>query len=206
MLPAARTADLLTEHVGDETVVYDLSSKDVHRLSPLAAAVFSHCDGRTSADRVADLVQERLGAPVGVEEVSAAVTQLQERSLLETPPLILRGEGFSRRDMMRKSAMTGAAVAMAPLITSIAAPTAAMAANGIPTGCTGCGANKDCASGHCCQTVAGKKCNQSCCVASNNSCQLKEVSGTNVCSVPLAGCGTVQCPPNSSKCCTTPVP
>ena len=205
MLPEARTRELLVEHVVDETVVYDLDSKDVHCLTPLAAAVFEHCDGRTTTDRIAQLAQERLGEPVGPDEVSAALAQLDERSLLEARPLVLQ-EGFSRRDLARRSALAGAAVAMVPLITSIAAPTAAMASShGLPIGCT-CSKNSECASNHCCQQVgsgkSAQKCNTGCCVGGNNSCQLRIVNGQPVCSVVLAGCNSVNCS-DSTRCCTT---
>ncbi len=201
--PQARTDALLVEQVDAETVVYDTESKQVHCLGPLAAAVFAHCDGRTAPARLATLAGERLGTAVGEDEVAAALSQLEERRLLARPPLVLH-DGLSRREMMRRSVLAGAAVAAVPLITSIAAPTAAMAVTGIPTGCTGCGKNSDCRSGHCCQNVAGKKCNQTCCVQDNNSCQLvdKNCKSNCACTVPLAGCDNVVCPPTTTKCCS----
>lgn len=200
--PKARTEHLLVEQVDDETVVYDLHVKQVHCLGPLAAVVFGQCDGRASAAEIALVASERTGSPVTGSDVAAAIAELEGLGLLERPVLQVR-DGLSRRDMVRKSALVGSAAFAAPLITSIAAPTAAMALSGIPTGCTGCGKNPDCVSNHCCQSVAGKQCNQSCCVANNNSCRLREVNGVNVCSVLLAGCGSVVCPPGSSKCCST---
>lgn len=203
--PQARTDALLVEQVDAETVVYDTESKQVHCLGPLAAAVFAHCDGRTAPARLATLAGERLGTAVGEDEVAAALSQLEERRLLARPPLVLH-DGLSRREMMRRSVLAGAAVAAVPLITSIAAPTAAMAQSpgDIPTGCTGCGQNKDCASNHCCQTVAGKQCNQSCCVQDNNSCRLvdQNCESNCDCTVTLAGCGSVECPPSTEKCCS----
>jgi hypothetical protein len=221
-LPRARTDALLVEQVEAETVVYDLDSKDVHCLSPLAAAVFEYCDGRTALARIAELAQQRLGEQVTEDDVAAAAAQLDERSLLDTPPLILR-EGISRRELAKKSAKYGAAAASVPLIASIVAPAAMAQGSVIPAGCTGCGgpaANQQCApeagasqqsAGHCCQDVAGKACNRSCCVGENNSCQLREVAAVNVCSTtltPEAECATLECPPGSTMCCccNTPTP
>jgi len=192
-LPEARTEDLLVERVDDELVVYDLASKQVHCLTPVAAVVHDSCDGRTTPAACA----ARAGLELG--QVLEAAAQLHDRNLLQHPKLAIHS-GVSRRTLLRRSAAVAVA---APLISSIAAPTAAMAASGIPTGCTGCLRNTGvggCASGHCCQAVKGKSCNTSCCVAGNNSCQLNEATG--VCSVPLAGCGSVVCPPGSTKCCT----
>lgn len=217
-LPEGRTDALLSEQVGEETVVYDLTNKDVHCLSPLASAVFARCDGRTAPARIAEVAQERLGRPVSVDEVSAAISQLAERSLLTTPPLVQHaGNGFSRRDLVKKSAVVGGMAFAAPLITSIAAPTAAMAAGYIPTGCTGCGGNSDCVSNHCCQTNPGKECNQSCCVGNNNSCHRTNCNPLGCdtakpappicrcdCTVLLStsDCNAIVCPPTSTKCCT----
>lgn len=209
-LPAARSDALLSEQVGDEIVVYDLQSKDVHCLSPLAAAVHAHCDGGTPIPRIAELAGERLGKPVSIDEVTVAVEQLEERALLEAPPLVLReGNGVSRRDLMKKSAMVGAVAFAAPLITSIAAPTAAMAASKIPSGCGGCGKNSDCTSNHCCQNNAGKQCNSGCCVNHDNSCHFCNCVGTVCnCTVDAAdipgGCPCLCSDPGcTGVCCTT---
>ena len=196
-LPEARADGLLTEQVGDELVVYDLESKDVHCLSPLAAAVYEHCDGRTDPARAAELATDRLGRAVTKDEVSAAVAQLEERALLASSPLVVVNDGISRRDLAKKSAKVGTAVASIPLITSIVAPTAAMAQSQIATGCQGCGMNNDCVSNHCCQSNAGKTCNEGCCVGANNSCHACpadcDVNPPCFCSVTAAEIGE-QCP------------
>lgn len=196
--PQARTQDLLVERIDDELVVYDLYDKQVHCLGPLATSIFELCDGQRSSSELALAASAGTGRTVTGEEVAAALAELDEHGLLVRPTLAVHN-GLSRRDMMRKSARLGAAVAAVPLITSVVAPTAAMALNGIPTGCTGCGQNKDCASNHCCQAVPGKQCLQTCCVGANNSCQL---DSNNNCTVQLAGCGDVICPPGTGKCCT----
>jgi hypothetical protein len=200
--PEARSEGLLVEELGDELLVYDLESKDVHNLSPLAAAVFTHCDGQTPPSRIAELAEERLGKPVSEDDVSIAVAQLQERMLLESQTLAVH-EPISRRSFMRKSAVVGGAAVSLPLIASIAAPTAAMALTSIPPGCTGCGKNSDCITNHCCQTVSGKDCLQTCCVTENNSCHFVDndcPSPPCACTVDLATCPT--CPPGSVGCCT----
>ena len=61
-------------------------SKEAHCLSPLAAVVFAHCDGRTTIEELAALATERLGEPVDEPRVIDALAQLQERDLLAVPP------------------------------------------------------------------------------------------------------------------------
>jgi hypothetical protein len=125
-LPVARDEGLLVEHVGDETVVYDDKSKEAHCLSPLAAVVFAHCDGRTTVENMAALAAERLGEPVDESRVLDALDQLEERNLLAVPAAP-RG-GLSRREMIsRTAAAAGGAAFAAPLITSIVAPAAVAA-------------------------------------------------------------------------------
>ena len=197
-LPLARTEDLLIEELSEETVVYDLDTKSVHCLSPLAAAVFAACDGRTAAAAAAEAVGARLGREVSESDVLAAVAQLEERALFSSPVLHLHngnGNGISRRDFARRGALAGAAAFAVPLITSIAAPTAAMATSGIATGCAGCGKNSDCTSNHCCQSNAGKQCSQGCCVGANNSCHFCNcVGSTCQCTVTPADAGLPACP------------
>jgi hypothetical protein len=120
-LPVARDEGLVVEQVGDETVVYDDRSKEAHCLNPLAGIVFANCDGRTSVDRLAALASERLGEPVEVATVLDALAQLDERNLMAfVPP----DGGFSRRAMIRKSAAVAGGVSLAPVISSIVAPSA----------------------------------------------------------------------------------
>jgi len=216
--PAARVEGLLVERLDDEAVVYDLETKQAHCLKPLAAVVFAHCDGKTTVGDIAVLAAQQLDEKVDASEVADAVAQLDELGLLDAPLVILNGagSGVSRREMLRKAGYTGAVAAAAPLITSIAAPTAAMAQSGqIPSGCGGCGKNPDCESNHCCQSNAGKQCQQGCCVADNNSCHFCDcVGATCTCTVAAsdipggkcpclcsdAGCTGVCC--TSSVCCT----
>jgi hypothetical protein len=192
--PVARTEGLLVETIGDEAVVYDLQSKEAHCLKALASVVFTHADGKTSKDDLAVLAEERLGGTVTPANIDEAVAQLDACALLQVPLVI--HDGMSRRALVRKAGYAGATAAFAvPLITSIAAPTAAMAASSIATGCSGCGKNSDCVSNHCCQSNAGKQCSQGCCVGANNSCHFCNCTGSTCqCTVTPADAGIPQCP------------
>lgn len=155
--PTARSVGLLTEQVGAETVVYDKETAEAHCLKPLAAAVFSCCDGRRTVAEIARLVSQDLGEDVGVESVTSAVVQLQEHGLLESP------EGsehlsvtVSRRQMLRRTAGVGGVAMAAPLIASIVTPVPAFAtATCTPstnTTAVGCNQDTDCSGG---QTFSG---------------------------------------------------
>src|SRR3954447_14815919 len=208
VLPAARTEALLVEHVGAETVVYDLSTKEVHCLSPLAAAVFGACGGSRGSEGGAAVAQDRLGKPVPADDVAAAVAQLGECDLLDTPLRV--HDGLSRREAVRKVALAGATAAFAaPLVTSIVAPNEAAADSKLPPGCS-CTKNPDCQSNHCCKEAGNNdKCNDGCCASDDNGtdCQCVGTTFPTVChSIPNPGtsCGSVgPCTPNNTGKCLT---
>jgi hypothetical protein len=191
--PVAREDGLLVEQVADEMVIYDNASKEAHCLSPLAAVVFAHCDGRTTIEELAVLATDRLAEPVDQPGVIEALAQLQERDLLAVPPR----DGLSRRQMIGKSAAAAGALAGASLITSVMAP-GASAQNGTlvpPGGCCGplspaCNGNNHICQpppgqqdGHCCQFQ--RDCNKCKCVADDNDCN------DNQCTPPGTGCPNV---------------
>lgn len=136
--PAARTSGLLVEHLGDETIIYDTERKEAHCLSPLAALVFAHCDGATSIAEMTKLINARGESAYTTANVVEAVGQLEARELLAPAP-----NGTSRREMLRRVAATGAAAAALPLITSIVAPTAALASGTCNVGAV-CSNDSDC--------------------------------------------------------------
>ena len=201
--PVARNEDLLVEEIHDETVVFDTRSREAHCLSPLAAVVFSHCDGETSKDELVALAAEKLGEPVDAERVQDALAQLEERSLLAGQG---RDDGLSRRQMIKRSAVAGGVVASVPLITSVLPPTAAAAATAtcggpppLPTvlccPCqTGSGANKD----ECCQPPFTNKC--TCTSAQGDASKFCHPSGNPSGHDATCGPGGVDRPP-CEQCC-----
>jgi DNA-binding MarR family transcriptional regulator len=115
--PLARSTDLIIEELGDEVLVYDTKTDRGHSLSPEAAKVWRACNGTTSAE----VLSARLG--LELETVSRALDELSSCELLETSPTIV-ADGSTRREVTLRLAKVGAAAAAAPLILSVAAPTA----------------------------------------------------------------------------------
>jgi hypothetical protein len=116
--PHARSNELVVEELGDELLVYDLATDEAHSLSDVAARVWRACDGETDPDAI--------GVALGLDDeaVDDALKQLHYCNLLEDMPA---DGGITRRGMSLRVMKLGAAAAAAPLIVSIAAPTAAMA-------------------------------------------------------------------------------
>ena len=175
-------------------------------LSPEAAAVWRRCDGRTPAAGL----RAQLG--LDADTIDRALAELAACELLVVPEP--PGEAPTRRELAAKMVRAGGAVAAAPLIVSIAAPTPA-AAQSVPPGCELVVADPPC-SGNCgestgCQAsgtgVGCTCCNLEC--SCNNPNQVCTCMGQRV-SAPanLKRCvlgGIENCPADDNQClCTTP--
>jgi hypothetical protein len=124
--PMQRTLALIVEEVAGDTIVYDERSNRAHCLNQTAAAIWRHCDGRKSIDEIASGVSAALPLPVDAEIVRIAIRRLDELALLEGEAAPFENPP-SRREAVRKMAVAGGAAALFPAISSIVAPTPAMA-------------------------------------------------------------------------------
>lgn len=114
----ARTADLIVQEMGPETLVFDRRTDVAHNLSPVASVVWNLCDGRHDVDAL--VAAAAAVQPADTElAVEAALSDLTDKGLLET--------GVSRRDAVKKMTKLGAGAFAVPLIVSVMAPAAAMA-------------------------------------------------------------------------------
>jgi hypothetical protein len=145
--PQARKEGLVIQRVADEVLVYDKDRNKAHCLNETAAAVWKHCDGKTTVEEMTSLLEKQLEVPVDEAVLGFGLDQLEKAHLLEEPiNRVSNGKAISRREVMRRIGV-GAAVAL-PLVTSIIAPRAAAAANCRTAGqsCTG---NGQCCSNSC---------------------------------------------------------
>jgi hypothetical protein len=208
--PVARTEGLVIETVGDETVVFDVDSKEAHCLKSLAAAVFMYADGSRTTSDIAELAAYRMGTPVTEADVTDAVSQLDSRSLLDQGPVVVRN-GISRRDALKRFGAVAGVAAATPLIATVSA-SAAPGDSKIPTGgCCGdtrsdtcTGGNPLCQSGHCCQNLdaTAKQCNPCKCVGDKNDCSTDQCSAANGTTGCLTLNGHTACgKTNGGRCC-----
>jgi hypothetical protein len=114
--------------VDDELLVYDLERDKAHCLNEAAALVFEHCDGERSVAELAERVSARSGAPVDEQVVWRALLRLADEHLLAEPFSPPSGMELSRRQVLARIGVAGAAAGLAlPTVKSIVAPTAAQA-------------------------------------------------------------------------------
>ena len=124
-VPAARPG-LVAEQIGREWVVFDTMTNQAHCLAPVAAAVFTLCDGRTPIDDLPALAGSSVGEPVSPEDVAAALRQLEDAGILDSP-LFAAPRTISRRTMLRRSGAAAGVAFATPVITSIMTPAFAQA-------------------------------------------------------------------------------
>ena len=142
-LPQARKGGLLVHELDAETLVYDLKRHRAHSLNRSAALVWRHCDGRTTLDGMAELLQRQLSLPRDERIVHLALDRLAKAHLLSEPPIRTADPAAqSRRALLRRLGLTGGLALLLPVITSIGVPTPAYAASS----CAGrpCGEGSDC--------------------------------------------------------------
>jgi hypothetical protein len=161
--------------VDDDLVVYDELSQTAHSLSPAAALVWERCDGESTPAEIAD------AAGLSLDMVNQAVRELMQCGLLEQPA------AYSRRETAVKMAKLGGAAFAAPLIYSVAIPSAAAAAlscqaNGTTVACGAGvgskGAQSLCCSNTCYNSSGQKTCVPATCGATGATC----TTGSNCCS------------------------
>ena len=122
----ARSEKLIVKQLGDDLVVYDELDDAAHELNAAAAAVWRRCDGETDVETIAGELEAELGLPADGEVVSLAIAELSRAKLLE-PVDDRAAPAVSRRQLVGRLGLTGAAVLLLPLVETIVAPTPAMA-------------------------------------------------------------------------------
>ena len=151
LIPAARRLGLVVQELSGEVLVYDRERNKAHCLNSTAARVWEYCDGATSVAQIARAIEREINAPVDEDVIWLGVEQLSKTHLLqEGAKLPEHKSGLSRREVMKRIGLA-AAVAL-PVVTSIIAPSAAQAANCLPSG-SACTASAQCCSGLCSASV-----------------------------------------------------
>jgi hypothetical protein len=130
--PLARTADLLTEEVDDELIVYDERHDLACRLNRTAALVWRGCDGEHTVADLIEVLAEEVGELADEDLVMVTLDHLAEQALIESGYEVrdANASRLSRRRFIRRVGAVGAAAMALPLVQSIVAPTPAAAQSG----------------------------------------------------------------------------
>lgn len=149
--PIARQEGLVIQEMPDEILVFDLETNKAHCLNQTAALVWKSCDGTKSVADIGRLLGDESGKSVEEDLVWLAIDQLNENNLL-AQNVKSDFKNQTRREVIKKVGL--AAVIALPLVSSLVAPTAALAA-GCSTAANGvsCGINSVCCGGSCCSGI-----------------------------------------------------
>src|SRR5215831_12329469 len=133
--PLARTEDMVVQELPDEVLVYDLRNHKAHCLNRTAAFVWNRCDGRSTPDEIAKLMEKEWHSPVSVDAVWFTLNKLSKADLLQEKITLPHAKaGISRRSAIRR---IGVGALMIPAVMTIVSPTA-MAGASVPPACTNC--------------------------------------------------------------------
>ena len=152
--PVARKEGLVIQEMPDEVLVFDLETNKAHCLNQTAAFVWKACNGTNSVADITQSFGNQSGKPVDENLVWLAIDQLNENNLL-AEKLQANFGGQSRREVIKKIGL--AAVIALPIVSSLVAPTAALAVacSGTDnTPCVGNGVPGRCCGGNCCEGQA----------------------------------------------------
>ena len=123
--PKARSRRLIVRQLEAETLVYDRQRNRAHCLNPVAAAVWSNCDGTRSVDELAGLDLEPLKEVPPQERrelVRLALAELGQAHLLDGASAVPPPEALlSRRQAIHQ---LGGAAAL-PMVASLMQPSPA---------------------------------------------------------------------------------
>ena len=128
MNPQPRHEKLLVQEIGDELVIYDRERHHAHRLNRTAALVWRHCDGKSTVAELADLLRKQLDLPEAEQVVWLALDRLDKAHLLrESPQRPAEAEPISRRRLLGKLKLAGAAALLLPVVATLLTPGSASA-------------------------------------------------------------------------------
>lgn len=133
MKPRAPRERFLVSHVDDEIVLFDPATERYHHLNPAAALVWERCDGERDEEALGDALAASMDAESPRRIVEEALRQLRSAGLLEPVEDAGSAEnpvgapGMDRRRALRRMAAVGAAAVALPLVTTLAAPSPAVA-------------------------------------------------------------------------------
>lgn len=124
--PKIRQDNLLAEEVQGECVIYDSNNKKAHHLNSTLTWVWKHSDGTRTVNDLATAMQRDMGYDDTPNVIASGLKQLADANLLEAESVDLNAMAVVDSTVSRRAVMAGAAI-VAPMISSILAPTPAAA-------------------------------------------------------------------------------
>lgn len=126
--PNSRIKDLVVQEMEKEILIYDLIINKAFCLNETSALVWQLSNGKNSVSEIAHLMSKKLNNLINEDFVQFALNDLRQNNLLENgDELDNYFAGLSRREIVKRVGL--ATIIALPLVSSMIAPTSAMAAS-----------------------------------------------------------------------------
>ncbi|HRH46475.1 MAG TPA: PqqD family peptide modification chaperone [Pyrinomonadaceae bacterium] len=133
--PLAKTSEILLQELENELLVYDLQTNKAFCLNETSSIVFQLCDGTRSVAEISQTLNKHLKQSVSEDFVWLALDSFKKDDLLEEgEQFAINFKGLTRRQVIKKVGL--ASMVALPLISSVVAPNAAMAASAPAVNCS----------------------------------------------------------------------
>lgn len=124
--PLARMEDLVITESGQDLLVFDSLSNELHHLDALSATVWRQLDGISTELEILGSTRESLGDHVTADSIDLAIVALGKANLLSGQvPTVMSDGASSRRRFLKKAGLA----ASVPVIASVTAPLATRASS-----------------------------------------------------------------------------
>lgn len=127
-LPQARNKNVVVQYLENEVLLYDLITNKAFCLNQTSALVYQLSDGTRTILEISDLMSKELKTLVSKDIVRLALDGLRKDKLLENgDDLTDHLAGLTRREVIKRAGL--ATMVALPIVSSVVAPTSAMAAS-----------------------------------------------------------------------------
>jgi hypothetical protein len=136
ILPSLREG-LLRHPLGDQVLVYDRTRDRIHLLDRVTASVVDSLERGDTAAGIATQLEQRMNSNGGEDLLALALDELEKAELTENNvPTPVRIADVTRREILRRFAMVGAAVLVPTIITLTPNTASGQASVGCGSACT----------------------------------------------------------------------
>lgn len=152
--PKTRSENIVVQELENEILIYDLMNDKAYCLNKTSAMIWQLCDGKNSVAEMSLNLSKKLSQPISEDLIWLALDNFKKDNLLEeSQQLEIKFNGLNRRDVIKKIGF--ASMIALPIVSSVIAPSAAMAQSGLLANNAACTTNSQCQSGNC---FGGTKC------------------------------------------------
>ena len=148
--PETRNENIVIQEMNKEILIYDLNTNKAFCLNETSAIIYQLCDGTRNIHEIVQSFNQITKNSITDDLIWLALDKFKQDNLLEDDSIEINFNGLSRLQVIKKVGL--ASLIALPLVSSVVAPTAGMAASLAPTNQplnAACSAPSQCASGNC---------------------------------------------------------